>query len=82
MQAINESIKNKIRMNKAGRKLSLAHTSITHKIPASALRMAATCVPSPPPSQLRKDKAFELQKFCKPSFCWAPINFSVYTALK
>ena len=43
---------------------------------------AGHSVPCLPPSQLKKDKVFELQKFCKHSFCWLHINFSVHAALK
>ena len=42
---------------------------LTHVHPASALRLEATWVLPLLPSQFRKDKAFELQKFCKYSFC-------------
>lgn len=56
--------------------------ALTHVHPDSVLSLEATCVPSLPSSLLRKDQAFELQKFCKHAFCWVHINFSVRAALK
>ena len=56
--------------------------ALTHVHPDSVFSLEATCVPFLPSSLLRKDQAFELQKFCKHVFCWVHINFSVHATFK